>query len=191
MTPTEAATIAVVYSVVLGFGYRELTMKGLLRALVKTGETSAIVVFIIGSANLFGWLLSSTRLPVHIAEAVITVINSQAVYLLLLCLLLFFVGALMDTLASIVVLAPVLVPIGISLGVDPLHMAILFCVNLIIGFITPPFGVNLFTAVSVTGLSYSDEVKGVIPYMLVMMLAVALIIFIPPIVTWLPGLAFG
>lgn len=190
MTPTEAATIAVLYSMALGFGYRELTLKKFYVALIRTGETSAVVVFIIASANLFGWLLSTTRLPVFIAEAVITVINSQALYLLLLCLLLFFVGALMDTLASIVVLAPVLVPIGISLGVDPLHMSILFCVNLIVGFITPPFGVNLFTAVSVTGLSYSEVVKGVIPYMLVMMLAVLLITFIPAIATWLPGLAF-
>ncbi|MDR1317519.1 MAG: TRAP transporter large permease subunit, partial [Spirochaetales bacterium] len=190
-TPTEAATVAVVYSLMLGVIYGEINLKTLKSAFIRTGETAAMVAFIVGSANLFCWLLSTTRLPVIITEAVIPIVSNKEMYLVLLTILLFIVGALMDTLASIVMLAPVVAPIGYALGVDPLHMAILFCVNLIVGFVTPPFGMNLFTACSISGLSFGQVVKGSLPYLLVSMFAVVLVTFIPSISLWLPTLAFG
>ena len=178
-TPTEAATVCVLYSVCLGIVYKELTPGKLTESLKKTVYTSAAVVFIIACANLFGWLLTVTRVPNMVTEALVPVLKNKYVYLFILSLLLFVVGALMDTLASIVVLAPIIVPIGIALGVNEMHLAVLFCVNLIVGFITPPFGVNLFSAVQTAKISYSKVVRGVIPFMITEMAAVLIITFVP------------
>ncbi len=154
-TPTEAATTAVVYSLVVGlFIYKELKFKDLKEILISSTATSAMVVFILGAANVLGWLLAYTKLPTQVADAVIKVVDTQVMYLLVLNLILFFVGTLMETLSSIVILAPILVPIGLKLGLDPLHLGLLFVINLVFGFITPPFGVNIFTASSITGLPF-------------------------------------
>lgn len=182
-TPTEAATVCVLYSLILGICYKELTLSKVVSALRRTVETSAAVVFIIACANLFGWLLTVTRIPNTVTEFLVPVLHNKYVYLAILTVLLFVVGALMDTLASIVVLAPIIVPIGIALGVNEMHMAVLFCVNLIIGFVTPPFGVNLFTAVQTAQISYSRVVKGVIPFMITGMIAVIIITFVSPLCT--------
>ncbi|GHV53894.1 hypothetical protein FACS1894206_05530 [Deltaproteobacteria bacterium] len=189
-TPTEAGTICVVMSLLLGIAYRKINYQVLKTALLRTLTGSASVVFIVASANLFGWLLTATRLPIIVANAVTGFIASPTAYLIMLSIFLFIVGALMDTLAAIVLLAPVLVPIGIQLGVDPLHLGVVFCVNLIVGFVTPPFGINLFTVMPVANVTYSEAVRGVIPFMVAAILGVLLITFTSPLVTFLPGLAY-
>lgn len=105
--------------------------------------------------------------------------------------LLFVVGCLMDTIPSILILAPILVPVGVQLGCNELHLGVLFCITLTVGFITPPFGINLFTAVSTTGESYTSVVKGVIPFMIVMIICVLICAFVAPIITFLPGFMMG
>ena len=105
--------------------------------------------------------------------------------------LLFLVGCLMDTIPSILILAPILVPVGVQFGLDELHLGVLFCITLTVGFITPPFGINLFTAVSTTGESYTSVVKGVIPFMIVMIICVLICAFVAPIITFLPGFMMG
>lgn len=182
-TPTEAATVCVVYSLILGLIYKELTLNKLTTALRKTLRASAAVVFIIACANLFGWLLTVTRVPNKVTEALVPILHSKYIYLIVLSLLLFVVGALMDTLASIVVLAPIIVPIGLALGVNEMHLALVFCINLIVGFVTPPFGVNLFTAVQTAQISYSQVVKGTLPFMITAMVSVLVITFSPWICT--------
>lgn len=190
-TPTEAATVAVVYSMVLGFAYREFTAAKLKKAFVKTAETAGMVVFISSSANLFSWMLSSTRVPVIVAETMVPILQTQVMFLIFLTLLLFFMGAVIDSVSSIIMIAPVVVPIGLALGVDPLHLAVVFCVNLVVGFVTPPFGSNLFVATSISGLRFGQVVRGALPSMLTAMLMVVIITFVPGIITWLPRLAFG
>ena len=101
---------------------------------------------------------------------------------------LFVVGALMDTFAAILIIAPLLIPAGVALGFDELFLGVLFVINLVVGFITPPFGCNLFTASAITGLKYEKIVKGILPYMLVEMVAVMIIAFCPWLITWLPSL---
>jgi C4-dicarboxylate transporter DctM subunit len=187
-TPTEAAVVSVVYSIALGFIYRELKPKMLVDIFSRTVETSAIVILIIGMSNLFGWILAVTRIPVIISEAVISVVSSPTIYLMILTILLLIVGCLMETLSSIVILAPILIPIGIELGLDPLRLGMIFCINLIIGIITPPFGVNLFTAVSTTGLKYEEVVKGILPFMIVLVIDVIIITFVPWLIMWLPSM---
>ena len=95
----------------------------------------------------------------------------------------------METLSAIVILAPILVPIGLELGVDPLHLGLIFCIILVVGFITPPFGVNLFTAVSTTGTPYTQVVKGVLPFMLTAIIIVVILAFVPQIILFLPNLS--
>ena len=191
VTPTEAAVLSVVYATVYGFATRELSLKAAWAAFNKTVLTSSTVVFIIAAANLFGWILSKTRIPAVIGAAIMSIIPNQLVYITVLMVLLFVVGCLMDTIPSILILAPILVPVGVEFGMDELHLGVLFCITLTVGFVTPPFGINLFTAVSTTGEPYSSVVKGVIPFMIVMMVCVTVCAYVPQIITFLPNLMLG
>ena len=188
-TPTEAATVCVVYSIILGFGYRELTFKSLVEAFQRTVVTSASIALIIGISAVFGWILTAAKIPANIAHTLVPLFGNASVYLLVLMLLLFVVGCLMECLSAIVILAPIVVPIGLELGVDPLHLGVVFCINLVVGFITPPFGVNLFTAVSTTNTPYVQVVRGSLPFMLVAIVAVVILTFVPQIILFLPSLA--
>lgn len=188
-TPTEAAAVGVVYALFVGiFVYREIKIPDLPKALVKSMETAAMVDFIIAAANLLSWIMSVTQISNQIVGTLSVFITNKYVYLLVLMLLLFLVGALMDTVAAIIIIAPVIVPLGISLGLDPLHLGMIFVINLVIGYVTPPFGYNLFTAGSVTGLKFNDIVRGVWPFLLVEMAAVMIFAYVPVLITWLPGL---
>ena len=188
-TPTEAAAVGVVYALFVGiFVYREIKISDLPKALVKSMETAAMVDFIIAAANLLSWIMSVTQISNQIVGALSVFITNKYIYLLVLMLLLFIVGALMDTVAAIIIIAPVIVPLGITLGLDPLHLGMIFVINLVIGYVTPPFGYNLFTACSVTGLKFNDIVKGVWPFLLIEMAAVMIFAYVPVLITWLPGL---
>lgn len=188
-TPTEAAAVGVVYALFVGiFVYKEIKVSDLPKALVKSMETAAMVDFIIAAANLLSWIMSVTQISNQIVGALSVFITNKYIYLLVLMLLLFVVGALMDTVAAIIIIAPVIVPLGIQLGLDPLHLGMIFVINLVIGYVTPPFGYNLFTACSVTGLKFNDIVKGVLPFLLIEMAAVMIFAYVPVLITWLPGI---
>jgi C4-dicarboxylate transporter DctM subunit len=190
-TPTEAATSAVVYSILLALIYRELSVGKLYKIFERTLQSSGCIIAILGAANLFAWLLTTTRIPIIVSQMVISIVHDQTVYMIILLIILFIMGTLMETIATIVLLAPILVPIGLALGMDPLHLGVTFCIALIVGFITPPFGINLFAAVSATGVPYTDVVRGVIPYMLVACIAVIIVAFCPFLTQWLPSLMYG
>lgn len=187
-TPTEAATIAAVYALILGLAYRELNLGKIITAMKKTVTTSAMVIFIVGISNAFGTVLAAANIPKTIASVIIPYLNSRVVYLLLLMVLLFLVGCVMETVSSIVILAPILVPIGISMGINEMHLGILFSICLIVGFITPPFGLNLFTSAATSEVSFQEVVKGVLPYLAAALAVVVLIAFIPQISLALPEL---
>lgn len=190
-TPTEAAAVAVLMSVALGFAYRELTLKSLLECMVLTVPGTALCTCIMGAAGSFTWLMSVTQMPTKFVNAVLPYLSSPALYMLMLIVVLLIVGALMDTLTSIILLAPILVPVGTALGIDPLHLGLTFCISMIVGFITPPFGCNLFTSVAVTGQSFNKVVKGVIPYMIVEIIILLIIAYVPQINLFFPRLFYG
>lgn len=190
-TPTEAGCIGCVYSLILGFSYKNISPKGMFRILQKTAENASACVLIGAMANLFAYILSFTRIPVTLANAVVSVVSSPYVYLLALYLIMVIVGATMETITSIVILAPILIPIGVAMGLSELHLAMAFCLNLIIGIITPPFGVNLFVTCSTTGESFGNVVKGTLPFMLGILFVVLLATFCPPLTLWLPNLIYG
>lgn len=187
-TPTEAAVISVVYSMITGFCLKELKFRNLKKALVSAVETSAMITLILGVSNLFGWILASAQIPQVIASLVIPIVKTKFVYLIVLCVLMLIVGALMETLTSIVILAPILAPIGIELGIDPLIVGMVFCLSLIIGVVTPPFGVNLFTVTSTSGLPFAQVVKGAAPFILALIIVILIIAVFPQILMLLPSL---
>lgn len=190
-TPTEAAVMCVVYSLLFGFITRELDVKKLLSAMNKTVYTSASIMLIVAASSMFAWILSASRIPASIAEVLVPILKTKTAYMFVLLLFLLLVGCFMETLSSIVILAPVLVPIGLELGVDPLHLGVFFVVTLIAGFITPPFGVDLFTASSISDTPFVEVVKGAMPYLIATLIFLIVLAFFPALSTWLPSFLKG
>jgi C4-dicarboxylate transporter, DctM subunit len=188
-TPTEAAVIAVVYglfaSMVL---YRELKIKELPKVIIDSALTTATVLIIVGTATAFGRFLTIEQIPTRVAEAMLSISDNPLVLILLITVLLLFVGMIMDTLAAIIILTPILLPIVVAIGYDPIHFGILMVVNLAIGFITPPVGVNLFVASGISGVSMGALSRAVLPFVFAMLITLLLLTFIPQISLFLVGL---
>ena len=188
-TPTESAAIGIVYALIVGFALRELKVKDLPRILISSLKTSTMVNFIIAAASLFSWVVAKSQIGAVISEGFINLVGgSQPLYLLVLVLILLVVGCLMDNVAATLILAPILIPVGIQLGCNELHIGMLFTICLVVGFVTPPFGYNLFTAVSISGLNFKHVVKGIIPFLVTEILLLFVFAYVPGIITWLPGL---
>ncbi len=187
-TPTEAATVCAVYSIILGVIYRTINVSTLLTAMRKTVITSSTVAVIVGISNGFCWLLAAAKIPQDFTRVLAPMMGSQTVFLLVFVGILTLVGCVMETLPSVVILAPLLVPVGVALGIDPLHLGVLFCVVLIVGLITPPFGINLFTAVATTDTPFAEVARGAIPFILVAEASCFLFAFFPDIILFLPRL---
>ena len=188
-TPTESAAIGVVYALILGFALKELKVKDLPKILINSLKTSTMVNFIIAAASLFSWVVSRSQIGGVISSAFISLVGgSQVVYLLVLIVGLLFVGCIMDNVAATLILAPILIPVGIQLGCNQLHLGLLFCICLVIGFVTPPFGYNLFTAISISGLNFKQIVKGALPFLLTEIALLFVFAFVPGLCTWLPRL---
>ncbi|RBW69295.1 TRAP transporter large permease [Bacillus taeanensis] len=188
-TPTEAAVIAVVYGLIAGlFIYSELKFKDLPKVLADSALTTATVLIIVGTATAFGRFLTIEQVPNKIASAMLSISDNSIVIILLITILLLIVGTFMDTLAAIIILTPILLPIAVQLGYDPIHFGILMVVNLAIGFITPPLGVNLFVASGISGLSIETLSKAVIPFFFAMLISLLLVTFIPQLSLFLLSL---
>ncbi|MFG6147826.1 TRAP transporter large permease [Halobacillus sp. B23F22_1] len=185
-TPTEAAVIAVVYGILAGLLlYRELKIKDLPKILADSALTTSTVLIIVGTATAFGRLLTIEQIPTQVANFLLSISESEIVIILLITLLLLLVGCFMDTLAAIIILTPILLPIAVNLGYDPIHFGIIMVVNLAIGFITPPLGVNLFVGSGISGLSIEQLSKAIIPFFLAMIFSLLMITFIPELSLWL------
>ncbi|ADC52297.1 C4-dicarboxylate transport system (permease large protein) (plasmid) [Alkalihalophilus pseudofirmus OF4] len=179
-TPTEAAVIAVVYGVIAGiFIYRELKITEMPKVLADASLTTATVLIIVGSATGFGRILNLEQIPARIADGLLALSENQIIIILLIMLLLLIVGCFMETIAAIIILTPILLPIGVNLGYDPIHFGMFMIVGLAIGFITPPLGVNLFVASGISGVSIESLSRAIIPFFLVMVLALLIIVFVP------------
>lgn len=185
-TPTEAAVSAVVYGLIAGMViYKELKLRDLPRVIIDASLTTATVLIIVGTATAFGRLLTVEQIPNQVANALLSVSDNATIIIILITLLLLIVGSFMDTLAAIIILTPILLPIAVNLGYDPVHFGILMVVNLAIGFITPPVGVNLFVGSGISGISVEALSKAVIPFFFVMVLALLFIVFIPDLSLWM------
>ncbi|WLR48991.1 TRAP transporter large permease [Halobacillus litoralis] len=189
-TPTEAAVIAVVYGMVAGlFLYGELSIKDMPKIFADSALTTATVLIIVGSATAFGRLLTIEQIPTQVANFMLSISENEIILILLITLLLLIVGCFMDTLAAIIILTPILLPIAVNLGYDPIHFGIIMVVNLAIGFITPPLGVNLFVGSGISGLSIEQLSRAIIPYFFAMIFSLLMITFIPELSLWLISFA--
>ena len=188
-TPTEAAAVSVIYSLVVGcFIYKELDLKKLLNVTRNACETTASILIVIGCAAGFSKVLTLGRIPATVASGMLSLTDSAILILLLINLLLLIVGCFMETLCAIMILAPILFPVVTSLGVDPIHFGIIMVVNLAIGFITPPLGVNLFVASRVGETTLDNVIKGIIPFLILMIATLMLITYVPGISMFLPNM---
>ncbi|SEA78911.1 C4-dicarboxylate transporter, DctM subunit [Thalassobacillus cyri] len=181
-TPTEAAVIAVVYAAVVSlFFHKELALKDLPTIIKNAALNSVIILIIIGTANTFGTLLSMERIPQALANSFLSLSQNSFVLLLLMVVLLLVIGCFIDTSAAVIIFTPILLPMAIEVGVDPIHFGILMIVSLAVGFITPPLGVNLFVGSGISGLGMPVLARAVVPFFFVMLLSLVILLLIPQI----------
>lgn len=186
-TPTEAAAIACFYAMIAGvFLLKTLTLKDILESFAKSAVSSAVILLIISMAGLFSQVMALEQLPRTVANLILGITDNPYTYLLLVNILLLFMGMIMETSASVILLAPILLPIAIQLGIDPLHFALVMLVNLNIGLITPPVGVCLFVAAPIAGISIEKLSKAVLPFIGAELFALMLLTYIPELVLIVP-----
>ena len=191
-TPTEAAAVAVAYALVLGvIVYKELHPRDLGKIFMETAKETAAIGIIICAANFFGWLLLRTGLTNKVATGITQLTTEPMIFLILVNLFLLVVGCFMETVVAILIVTPMLMPVVLKLGIDPLHFGLVLVLNLMIGLLTPPFGVVLFVMAGISELSFERVVRATLPFLIPLLAVLALITFFPPLVTWLPKLVMG
>jgi tripartite ATP-independent transporter DctM subunit len=190
ITPTEAAIIAVIYSLVLSIAYREFSRKDFIKVLRETANGTVSVMLIISSAAVFGYVLAREQLPQKMAEFFLTMLPNKYAALIVINIILLIAGTFMETMSAITILTPVLMPIVEGLGINTVHFGIIMILNLMVGLLTPPVGVVLYVLAGVTNVPFEKIVKAIWPYIIVLTLVLVLITFIPPFVLFLPNLFF-
>ncbi|MDO4408640.1 MAG: TRAP transporter large permease [Eubacteriales bacterium] len=188
-TPTEAAAVAAVYAFICGaFIYRELNLKDIFSTIGNACNTTGTTMVIIGCATAFTRILTIEKIPGVITSTITGMTDNKVFILLLILVLLLIVGCFMDTTPAMMVLSPILLPIAVQFGVNPIHFGIIMVVSLAIGFITPPLGINLFVAARVGRSNLETVVSGIVKFIIIMIVDLLLITFIPAISMWLPNL---
>ncbi len=191
-TPTEASAVAVFYALIVGVViYREIRIKDLFTILRKSAISSAVIMFIIANAGLFAFLITRAGVPDAIGRWLEAVLQSPTLFLLGVNAALFVIGMFIETSAAIIVLAPILAPVAIHFGVDPVHFGLIMVVNLAMGMITPPFGVNLFAACTVARISLDRIVGHLIPFVLVIMACLMIVTYVPQLSLGLRDLVYA
>lgn len=189
VTPTEAANISVVYAIIVSlFIYKSIEFKDLSKIMTDSVSTAAPILLVVSIATVFGKVLTLMQAPVIIANAITSTFTSKVTIMLAINVILLFVGMVMDTTPAILILAPIFMPIIAAIGVNPIHFGVIMVVNLAIGFVTPPVGVNLFVASSMTGMPVLQIAKNAAPFIIAFLIALLLITFIPAISMVLVGI---
>src|SRR5215210_2200748 len=186
-TPTEAAIAACAWAMILGiFLYRSLTLKQFYKVSMDTIETTAGVLLIVAAASLFGWVLTTTRLTEAGAEALLNLTDNRYIILLLINVLLLIVGCFLEPIASISILVPVLMPILLKVGIDPVHFGVVMTLNLMIGLLHPPLGMVLFVLSRIAKLSIERTTMAILPWLIPLLLSLIAITMVPELTLWLP-----
>jgi tripartite ATP-independent transporter DctM subunit len=191
-TPTEASAVAVAYALFIGIViYREIRLRDLFAILRKSVISSAVIMFIIANAGLFAFLITRAGVPDAIGRWLEAVLQSPALFLLGVNAALFIIGMFIETSAAIIVLAPILAPVAMHFGIDPVHFGLIMVVNLAMGMITPPFGVNLFAACTVARISLDRIIPYLIPFVLVIVACLMIITYVPALSLTLRDLVYA
>ncbi|MCG6929089.1 MAG: TRAP transporter large permease [Desulfofustis sp.] len=191
-TPTEAAVIAVLYGAVVGFIiYRELRLRELPKILAKAAISTSTVMLLIGTANIFGWILTSQRVPQSVAAYLVSLTSSPFVLYSLILACLLVVGTFMETSASLIILTPVFLPVIQQFGIDPVHFGVVMVTALAIGMLTPPLGICLFISCNIARIQLTEIIRYILPFLLVMIGVLLLITYVPWIVMVIPDMFGG
>jgi TRAP-type C4-dicarboxylate transport system permease large subunit len=190
-TPTEGAVAACIWAMVLGFAwYGTLSWKMFVKVCLETVETTSTVLFIVAAASIFGWMLTATGITAAIAEWVLAFTKQPWVFLLLANVLMLFVGCFLEPTAAITILVPILVPICQKLGIDLVHFGLVMVLNLMIGLLHPPMGMVLFVLARVAKLSVERTTMAILPWLVPLLVSLAILTYIPSIVLWLPRMFY-
>jgi C4-dicarboxylate transporter DctM subunit len=187
-TPTEAAAVAAVYAFIVAlFVYRDIGMKDVPKVLIDASKVTVMLMFIIANALLFAHVLTTERIPQLIAETIVSFGMPPWMFLVAVNVLLLVAGSFMEPTGIILILAPILFPIAMELGIDPVHLGIIMTVNLEIGMVTPPVGLNLFVTAGITNMSIVQVVRAALPWLAVLLAFLVLVTYVPQLALWLPG----
>lgn len=188
-TPTEASAVSVLYAIVIGFVvYRSLSWKRFYEATLQTANSSAVVLFMIATASVFAWVMATQQIPQDVAKLITGISNNPKVVLLLINVFLLIVGCFLDNVAAILLVTPVLLPVIKLVGIDPVFFGIIMVVNLAIGQVTPPVGMNLFVASNISGVPLARLSRRAVPFVVVAIADLMLISYVPAIATFIPNL---
>jgi C4-dicarboxylate transporter DctM subunit len=189
-TPSEAAAIAVVYSLLVAlFVYRTLDWKGLYRLVINAGVTSSLIMFIIATAKLFGWGLAFYQIPETVARTLLGFVGNQPLLIYLaITIFILVAGMFMETASALIILTPLFLPTIQQLGGDLIHFGLVITVGLAIGMATPPVAIDIYVASAITGLSVEEISRPIVPMVLILVAVLLLLTYVPQLVLFLPGL---
>ena len=191
-TPTEAAAVASIYGIVIGFCTRKLKVKDLWPLLVDSVSQTAVVMLIVGTASLFSYALTLTGIAADASAALISFVgDSKFLFLLIVNIILLIAGCFIDANSAMYIIVPILVPVARALGIDLVHLGCVMVFNLAVGLVTPPVGVNLYVGCGIAGIKLKEICKGVMPLIVASILALLLVTYIKPISMILPNLLGG
>lgn len=187
-TPTESAAIACVIAFIIGVAYRELKLKNLPTMLVNTVVNTATISFLIVMANLFGFIIAFEQIPQLVAESMLNLSDNPLVFLLLVNIFLLLIGTVLDGIAALIIIIPVMLPLLATYQIDPVHFGVIVCINLTIGLLTPPVGTGLFIVSSIAKVKFEDLVKAVMPFLGMAILILLILTYWESAVMWIPNL---
>jgi C4-dicarboxylate transporter DctM subunit len=191
-TPTEAAAVSAVYGFfVVKFIYKDLSWKQIPEVIKSSAATAAMIMFIIANAMLFAYLLTIQQIPQELAAWIIDMHLSKVTFLIFVNLLLLLAGNFMEPSSLIMIIAPLIFPVAMRLGIDPIHLGVIITVNMEIGMLTPPVGLNLFVASGISGLGLGEVVKASVPWFFALLIGLLILTYVPAISLWLPHLMYG
>jgi C4-dicarboxylate transporter DctM subunit len=191
-TPTEAAAVSAIYGFIVSvFIYKDLRLRDVPRVLKDAANMSAMLMYIITNAILFSFLLTSENIPQTLAQWIIDQGLTAWMFLLLVNVLLFFAGDFMEPSSIVLILAPIFLPVAQQLGIDPIHLGIVMVINMELGMITPPVGLNLYVASGLARMGLTETTLAAAPWILVVTAVLLLVTYVPQIALWLPGLIYG
>ena len=188
-TPTEAGAVAATYGFLAGaFWYKEINLQNIGNIMGGAIVNTVLVMIVVGASGAFSWLLTSAGVSSLLGKAISAIAGNKYIFLLVANLIFIFIGMFIESVAGILIVTPILLPIATSLGVDPVHFGIIMVVNLALGLTTPPVGENQYIAAAIAEIPFEEEVKASIPFLIAGFAALAVITYVEPLSLWLPGI---
>jgi len=188
-TPTEAAAVASIYGLIIGFFvYKELKLKDLPKIISKAVYSTTVIMFIIATAKVFGWILTNAEIPQKIGAFVTTIAPNEYVFLIYINIILLVIGTMVNPSAAVVILTPILLPVALQFGINPVFFGVLMIVNLAIGNVTPPVGLDLFVVSAVTKISIDRIARAMLPYLIILIIDLIIVTYVPGIIMLIPTL---